>query len=84
MKTPQIPAPWSQHGQIEVVQIHSCDKCGNEKPKDDEILCVQCKAEAHAARMEWNAGKAIQYAYYLLTACNCHEEAAAIEKIGKT
>lgn len=68
MKTPQI----------KVVQIHTCDKCGNEKPKDDQILCLTCRAEAHAARLQWSAEEAINYSVALLTACNCHTEAAAI------
>lgn len=44
---------------------------------------IQKQATAHATRIEWDCDKALEYAIALLTACNMHTEAAALEKAAK-
>lgn len=40
---------------------------------------TQKQAEQHARRIEWSVDEAIEYAVALLTECNAHTEAAALQ-----
>lgn len=43
------------------------------------MTTIDKQASKHATRIGWDTEAAFEYAYALLTECNCHTEAAALK-----